>query len=450
MVPDEQNTLAEHSSKPAAPSKALSVLAAVSAGGLMAVRMKPGPLLFLAGVAAAALVSRKRIIRPTRPLELLPERPPEPAPQPLPEVDAWLTRQIEREQQAPVITLDVVEAPQESIPAPEPLETARRALHAISIPPEERLESSISGPVEAEKTVVATPHSFFDVSWLPDPPKVEVPTETNELGFIVPPLEEPVKPFLDFESDEPVRALNASWLLGIEPLPSWDERSADPASSPPPASSDARFLDEAPGPSSFTSQPVPECSPSPPAPAQPVFVPALFQGAELPDEITMAELPVLPEATPSDGPQEPVLDQVMTSLFVPAPPPEVEEVPVTLAKLGEATFDDPLAALEESPTQVPRGTPPPPPLRPLAPVVEAEIVVRPRGFSQTKVQAKNASDNVEGLPAPEPFADSPLVPDAPPDPQAPTPFSGSLPPAPVVLPREQKARKTWRSWWRGD
>lgn len=420
----------------------------------MAVRMKPGPLLFLAGVAAAALVSRKRVIRPSRPLELLPERPPEPPPQPLPEVDAWLTRQIEREQQAPVITLDVVEAPQDSIPAPEPLETAREALHAVSAPPEEKVESSILGtswPVAAEKPAEAISPSFFDVAWLPDPPPAAVSPEADGLGFIVPPVEEPVKPFLDFEPSEPVTALNASWLLGIEPLPSWDEqRSADPASSATAAPSDASFLDEAPGPSSFTSQPVPELAPSPPVPAQPVFVPALFQGAELPDEITMAELPVLPEAADSAAPEDPVLDQVMTSLFVPAPPPEVQEVPVTLAKPGEATFDDPLAALGENPSQVPGGTPPPPPLRPLAPVVEAEIVVRPRGFSQNKIQAKNAPDNVGDVAVPEPVTEPPPVPGTPPELNTPAPFSGGLPPAPVVLPREQKARKTWRSWWRGD
>jgi len=124
---------------------------------------------------------------------------------------------------------------------------------------------------------------------------------------------------------------------------------------------------------------------------------------------------------------------------------EALEVPVSLAQPGEASFDDPLAVLEENPSAVPGGMAPSPPLRPLAPVVEAEIVVRPRGLAATKVQAKSvpeASTELGVVPA----ADSTVTLEDSLEVKSPP----ELPPAPVVLPREQKARKTWRSWWRGD
>ena len=120
-------------------------------------------------------------------------------------------------------------------------------------------------------------------------------------------------------------------------------------------------------------------------------------------------------------------------------------MPVTLASPGEATFDDPLAALEENPSSIPGGLPPPPPLRPHAPVIEAEIVVRPRGFGATRVQPKEP-EAAPVEPVEPPSLDTPFLATEPPASPAPP----IIPPAPVVLPREQKARKTWRSWWRGD
>jgi hypothetical protein len=131
MAPHEQLMETDNASHSSGASKALGVLAAISAGGLVAMRMKPSPLMFLAGAAAVAFLGRKRIVSDSRPLELLPQRPPEPAPPPRVEVDAWLARQVEREQQAPIITLDVETLPETIPPAPEPLETAKAALPEV-------------------------------------------------------------------------------------------------------------------------------------------------------------------------------------------------------------------------------------------------------------------------------------------------------------------------------
>lgn len=427
-------------------SKALGVLAAISAGGLVAMRMKPSPLMFLAGAAAVAFLGRKRIVPASRPLELLPQRHPEPAPPPRVEVDAWLARQVEREQQAPIITLDVETLPETNPPAPEPLETAKAALPEI-FP---------SWSMPAEKPVIAPIEPFFT----PQP-------ETDGSGFFFPsePLEETPAPFLNLDPAPPSAPSNASWLLGIEPLPSWDELTAAPSSSPPRPTSDFAFLAEPPGAASYTPQPAPDPTPPPATPAplppvQPLFIPSLFQGGALPDEITVTEEPA---PAPVVEPAAPSLEAftAFEAIPFPSPPPPPapieptpdpetfislpELVPVTLASPGEATFDDPLAALEENPSSIPGGLPPPPPLRPHAPVIEAEIVVRPRGFGATRVQPKEPEaapiETVE-----PPSLDTPFLATEPPASPAPP----IIPPAPVVLPREQKARKTWRSWWRGD
>lgn len=448
MAPHEQLMETDNASHSSGASKALGVLAAISAGGLVAMRMKPSPLMFLAGAAAVAFLGRKRIASDSRPLELLPQRPPEPAPPPRVEVDAWLARQVEREQQAPIITLDVETLPETLPPAPEPLETARAAL------PDLFADWSMT----AEKPAIV-PSEPFSL------PKLE----TDGAGFLFPsePLETPPAPILHLDPAPPSAPSNASWLLGIEPLPSWDELTA----APPRTCSDFAFLAEPPGAASYTPQPAPEPTPPPPppppsvppsvpAPIQPLFIPSLFQGGALPDEITVSEEFTTP---PAHEPAAPFFEAftAFEAIPFPAPPPPPatvepspdpetflnlpELVPVTLASPGEATFDDPLAALEENPSSIPGGIPPPPPLRPHAPVIEAEIVIRPRGFGATRVQPKEPeAATIEPVEAPSldlsPFTGEPPASPSPP----------ALSPAPVVLPREQKARKTWRSWWRGD
>lgn len=554
MAPDEQLIEPAHASRSGGASKALGVLAAVSAGGLMAMRMKPASFMFLAGAAAVALLSRKRVIPASRPLGLLPERPPEPPANPRVEVDAWLARQIEREQHTPVITLDIEHLPESTPPFPEPLETAQATSESIT---EKSPDSTIhSEPIflpanptlEVPAIEVASPQPSLwntpsatplaslsteaDVGALTTPAR-EV--EPDRAGFVfgaaaaqephaAKPLassHESALPFLnlapapgDLYPATPAGAPNASWLLGIEPLPSWDELAADPASTPSKSPSDFAFLSEPPGAASYTEQPPP---PAAAPPIQPLFVPSLFQGGALPDEITVTdEPPSAPLVAPVEtqvfqGPQESVMTRVPV-VDVPSPlplpaetpaeapvqvlepspaipvgqhppslwlgtdipsylPPAAEApissvaelpalIPVSLASPGDASFDDPLAALEENPSSLPGGPPPPPPLRPLAPVVEAEIVVRPRGLGTATIQPKQAPHEPAEIAAPAEPPQVPVerhtafVPSPENSADSQVPFNATappaLPPAPVVLPREQKARKTWRSWWRGD
>ena len=486
MAPDEQIITQHTASATKSASKALGVLAAVSAGGLMALRMKQAPLFFLAGAAAAALLSRKRVIPVRKPMELMPQREPDPAP---PEVEAWLARQIEREQQTPVITLDVVEVSKvpELVPAPEPQITALEAMKPESI---EGLGASLSPgqpdilqkTLEAERSVlgdVTTWGSFLsEAAPMPGGPSPVSSSSVPEARHVPAPLivEEIAK--ASPSREEP---LNASWLLDIEPLPSLDEMIADvPSHSASAATDHSAFMALAPD-----IAPLFDSAELPPMPAaavpsvQPEFVPTLFQGAELPDEITVAEVAEqVSEPQPEVAP-EPVVERavgppaesVMASLFTPpstaSEPPtlsvEALDVPVSFAEPGDASFDDPLAYLEENPSALPGGIAPQPPLRPLAPVVEAEIVVRPRGLAITRVQAKPSAEapvefgvvpidrEVEALVTLE----EPFEPKTPPTVDSTSSDKAvssppELPPAPVVLPREQKARKTWRSWWRGD
>lgn len=535
MAQDEQLIETDHASRTGGASKALGVLAAVSAGGLMALRMKPAPFMFLAGAAAVALLGRKRVIPSSRPLELMPERSPEPAEPPRVEIDAWLARQIEREQQAPVITLDVESLPETTPPAPEPLETAKAALEppvqtpaasrpffaeSPAVPP--TMETAPSSLLESSVPELVPPVSLWDAPLASPTAPEETPLDGT--GFLLPsePDETSPIPSQELYPPSPAGRTGASWLLGIEPLPSWDELASDHIPSPSKPSADFAFLSEPPGAASYTPQPAPGPTPAPAVPAapeQPLFIPALFQGGALPDEITVAEEPPsapLAEKTP-DLPSEPLSEPLPTtvaavqadndgqapmpwpfsspgeppaahpqpasapladpvpSLWTPADLPtapvetppaaeasQAEWIPVSLASPGEASFDDPLAALEENPSSLPGGLPPPPPLRPLAPVVEAEIIVRPRGAGPSRIQPKNLPESQEAIAPPLPsspeLTEVPTPPVAPQDeshPEAaatPVPPAAphSIPPAPVVLPREQKARKTWRSWWRGD
>lgn len=469
MAPDEQIITQLHARPAAGASKALGVLAAVSAGGLMALRMKQAPLLFLAGAAAMALLSRKRVIPTARPIELMPRREPEPVPQPVtvpPEVDAWLARQMEREQQTPVITLEVVEPmiANDAVSRPEipitALEPSKPEVNdQAELPPQ---------PMFYERT---NWHGFLS----------ETPPEVREGGLVEPfKAAHTPEPLLIDETvaspSMPVAPSSASWLLDIEPLPSLDDLAAD-ASSPAGADSEARGVIMTVAPGMVLPFETPDRPPIPQPEAPAAFVPALFQGGALPDEITVAEV----TAPPTDfvpeleelagggevGADGPPAESVMAGLFMPASSPmepptlavEALEVPVAFAGPGEATFDDPLAFLEENPSSLPGGLAPPPPLRPLAPVVEAEIVVRPRGLAVTKVQPKSAAEvSHEFTPS---LPTDPMVTLEEPFEIKTPPASSSevdratipvpeLPPAPIVLPREQKARKTWRSWWRGD
>lgn len=528
MALHEQHPLpGRHSGRTGAPSS-LGWIAAASIAGAVAARLKSGPLLFLAGAAAAGWIASRR--RQQRPLELLPPRAqPEPASseaiQPVPQaVEGWLARQIAREETAPVITLDLLSpAPAPEVASPPPLEMDFPPIGAgdEAAPAKEFIHSPMTGPwsTMAEEPRLepgpAPGHASVPVYGLRGetsssfPPVV--PHQVNDWpgnpGTWAPveSFQAPVVSMIP-AAVEDGSGKDAAWLLGIEPLPSWDEPDDGTAAvAPDTASLVPAFVEEAPSPS-VEEQSVPE-APAP-IPAQPVFVPPLFQGAVLPDQIdvsqgspppvssqievpwtTAPEEPVLPpvslldapflspkpvdEAPSAPFPPAPVESSVaetpppLRAMFFPAPqavesPPApwvgedlavpvpsadespaadaaalAPEIEVTLAAPGEATFDDPLAGIAG--LDAPAPVPAPPPLRPLAPVVEAEVIVRPRGLPPASIVARSPVETMQDM-KPET-----AIPE-----QTAEPPPAGLPPAPVVVPREQRARRTWRSWWRGE
>ena len=510
-MPSSEETNA--SEKPGV-GKILGAAAAVAAGGLLALRMRPASFLFLAGAAAAALIARKKSAS-SRPLQLLPPTP-EPEEVPAPEtpvempaeepvssftapppsapapnpIEGWLARQLERERNSPVITLEVL-TPEISPPAAE-------------LPPTPELPAVPEPEPEPEKPVWSSGFIFE-----PETPVFEKTAPEPPAPKIEPAA--PALPSVDFrvlqalESTEssptapPTSGASAAWLLGIEPLPSWEESSSPSLFETP--QEPLIPMDEAPLTTSVQE------TPAPPPPPEPAYVPPLFEGGMFPDEIRVdsppeppslmhtevaaietsapepTPLPLAPEpwfeqptqlvpqpAEPTriiPAPAQPPAPVVMDApaslvaaidLFLKAPPP----APAPVTNLDELmpleAASAPLPAMPEAAETPPAAEPQPlditppfvspflssaPPLHPIAPGNTTDlspITPRPRGLTQTAVVPRH------------PFAD-PLspAPDAPSE--TPTNAEESppeLPPAPVVLPREQKAKRTWRSWWRGD
>ena len=159
--------------------------------------------------------------------------------------------------------------------------------------------------------------------------------------------------------------------------------------------------------------------------------PPVFAGGALPDKIEVAEPP---ETTNT------VQEAALMKLFTPAessPLAETEltrEIPVQLAQPGEASFDSPmLSAVWPPPEAVVL------PVQPVTPmIVETEIILRPRAPTNNTVTTKAV-----------PFSTT-LPPFAPANAEIPGTEGEPLPRAPVQPPREQRARSSWRSWWRGD
>lgn len=169
--------------------------------------------------------------------------------------------------------------------------------------------------------------------------------------------------------------------------------------------------------------------------------------------------------SPLNAPPKDRIEEFFSSLkSAPAPPPEknepatevpmaaatpVPEIAVHVAAAGEAWFDSPLAAAGVSnPWLPPKGdvagsdVPLTSSFTPLShsspsvtPVVDAEVVLRPRAPTQASVVAKNAP------------AKPAVVDPAEADPMAEDP---SAPNSQGQSPREQRARAAWRSWWKGD
>lgn len=223
---------------------------------------------------------------------------------------------------------------------------------------------------------------------------------------------EPDLPALQaLEATESCPTADSGWLLGIDPLPS-----------------------------------IGEC------PAPPVFIAPVFEGGALPDEIEVPQPPD-PELVVHLTPSVPApIAEIEPPVIIPTAEEPVEkpiqEIEVQIAAPGEASFDPPLAETPHSPWQPPDAPVDSPftAVPPTSPgtVVEAEIVLRPRAPTQTSVIAKSRPLSPRFAPVspmPSSISDELTASDAAP---------ATLPPAPQVTPREQRARPTWRSWWRGD
>jgi hypothetical protein len=312
---------------------------------------------------------------------------------------------------------------------------------------------------------------------------VPEPAVSSATGHFLPP------PAASIEDNRtPSEPSNAAWLLGIEPIPSVGE--PPPAPYPEPSS---LFVTIAPAPPVFTTglfqggslpdeievpphppQPGPPAplpppsppNPEPPAPAPPIpeppvptpvphLVPVFPATSGTGDETSAAGWNQRPLISSSENPffasSAPNLAFDIPISAVPHSPPPFEEgttepvieISVHLAAPGEASFDPPPMDLAQDfwqpagefpstqATAVSPESAAAPPSSPLlaGPVIDADIVLRPRGLSQNSVTSRT----------------KPLAPisTAPPLPGAPAAES----PAP---PHDKRPRSTWRSWWRGD
>lgn len=366
------------SGEPASPRSstqpgALALLGATALGGVIGSRMGGAPLMLAAGATALALMRKK----PVPPAVVTPVPPPqENQPQNL--VKQWLEQQTEREQQAPFMPLP----------------------HAPD--------------AEDDYTPVSL---MADDSTEPD--------VMNLRQEVFAHLTEPVIPATRAvavrQTESAIMPAASGWIPGIDPLPSWSESPDIPAFSGANAPASENMPLEA-----VVSAPV-------------------FAGGSLPDEI---ELTQPPESVTSDAPLQPEAEKSLFKLFTPAemPPPaeqpaaETErapEIPVQLAKPGEASFDAPIMLSSTWPAPETTTSPQSAPV-----VVEAEIILRPRAPMHNTVTSKNVSAAPPFIPAGA--ASSPAAPESA------AQEAGQLPRAPVQSPREQRARGTWRSWWRGD
>lgn len=308
-----------------------------------------------------------------------------------------------------------------------------------------------AGPPAPASPIVAMPHSALPPMVFPEPSLAGVAEFSAQQAAVFqepspPPvfpepilLREPPKPvFSTFKSaaafpPPPVVPTNTSPIPGIEPLPSWNETAAPtPMVSDPATDVDLEALFDMPA----------------------------FQGGILPNEIAVVQ-PPNEEATTTSAPSQPappVPEADPMAAFFQAPPPatpsaeadarptQAPEIAVHVAAAGEAWFESPLADVpnpwqpaqgDDAAFAPPSFTPPPAssPASAPAPVVEAEIVLRPRAPVQASVVSKSMP------PAKPPVIDQ--------EAEAAEAQEG-LPQAPVQSPREQRARPTWRSWFRGD
>lgn len=385
----------------------LAILTATALGGLLGARMARAPLVLAAGAAAVALMRQKQAVTPH-------------AAQPArSKIDQWLDQQLDRD----------------GLLAPAPL------------------------PPRADDPACDDEDDYVPEPFLPDDASCDAaPLETTEhFAQLAEPVIRPETPtalsppiaaarsgmeaeaFQTTSTIENEPPADHSWLLGVAPIPSLHE---------PATSLHA-------GETLFASDPTGADH----LPTAPTF--SVFQGGDLPDEIDVHESssPAPEHLMPSFSNDE---HQPVTGLegSVLASPSDVAddtsqagsgapEIEVHIAAPGEASFDPPAVLADESPwnaSEHPSALWPssnPETLQPPGPVIEAEILLRPRAPVQSNV--------VPRQPPSDPDARADLaVHDAPAQSVLSAADSSILPRAPVQTPREQRARQTWRSWWRGD
>ncbi|MGV3661198.1 MAG: hypothetical protein ACO1TE_13510 [Prosthecobacter sp.] len=240
-------------------------------------------------------------------------------------------------------------------------------------------------------------------------------------------------------------------LAAAAPSPSSAPAAATPASPPSPwlAPANTPLFAEAPPvlKAPLAREPAPP-SPSPSATTPSDFSPPKPPPASPREEDPMADFFRVPEQpAPAFSPVPASAD---SDEDTPAPQtPPVPEIAVHVAAAGEAWFDSPLAgagAGVPNPWLPPKGDvegadvpltssfAPLVPSSPLAPIVEAEVVLRPRAPTQASVVSKNPLTKPAIVDSDDPTSEE-------------TP---SQPDVPAQSPREQRARTNWRSWWKGD
>ncbi len=448
----------------------LALLAATAIGGVLATRMGKAPFFLAAGAAAIALLKHKKTGAPPPAPAHVPLSLPPPAPElDIPAqslVEQWLSRQIIREEQAPVVELsaaDVTPCEPEDDYHPESflLDDAEELFRE---PPDHDSFARLTEPAPQamiEPVTLPAPEIEIELEYeeaLPAPPppllqEPEVEVEEEDAPYVVaaPAPHEPEFPLPHLLPHLPPTTAGAAWTLGVEPLPSLSEAAPYVPPYVPPAGS--LFFSAPVRQEDVFSAPVRREE----AP-RPVFSSPMFQGAAFPDEINVAPAALEPVPAPAPAPAGPAPPAESFHLPEPEPvnqpPPAAEttpEIPLELASPGDASFDPPLAALSESehpwhPGQDIFATTPAFPVFPTqthttSPAVEAEIILRPRAPTQNTVTAKSKF-------APPGFgkhfpADSSDTPSA-------EGTDDAHFPGPLHSPHEPKSRPTWRSWWRGD
>ena len=390
------------------------ILTATAIGGVLATRMGKGPFVLAASAAALAYLNQKKPAPTSVPSGLPLSQPVVEPPPDIPvqsQIEQWLSRQFTREEQTPLIALsdtsDELKIAEDNYLPPSFL--LDEAEEAAAVAPTNDTFADLTEPVQRYITV-------------PTPP-IEIEPEPVVISA----------PVLELPPPTPA-AEDATWTLGVEPLPSLNES----APFAPFASS------------MFFTAPVQQQEPEP----LPTFSAPLFEGAAFPDEIDVVpatepeqEAEPVAHLTPTPPPQ--VFPPLEPEPLLEPPPPETKaapEISVQLAAPGEASFDPPLADVPYNPWQPVADIPVTPHASPVqshttSPIVEAEIILRPRAPMQNTVTPKSKFiPPAFGKHFPAENNDAPSADDA-----GDSQFSG-----PLQSPREPRARPTWRSWWRGD